>query len=77
MIKFKKEHIDFKITKKPFMIKNNIWWYVAMDENGYIQDMICTTKQYYKIYKHKNKGSDILNFDTFLNLAKAGEIVLK
>jgi hypothetical protein len=47
-----------------------------MDENDYIQDMICTTKQYYKIYKHKNKGSDILNFDTFLDLAKAGEIIL-
>jgi hypothetical protein len=77
MVNFKNSYIDFEVTRNPFMIKNNIWWYVIIDENGYIKDITCTSRQYYKIYKHKNKNSQILDFEKFLELAKAGDINLK
>lgn len=71
--KFKKEYIDLEATTKPYMYKYNKWWFVLKNEQGYLIDITCTTKQYYKIYKQK--GGE-LSFDDFLVLAKAGEINL-
>jgi hypothetical protein len=74
--KFKKEDINLKIIKNPLMIGPNKWWYVIEDENGYIIDKQCTSRQYFKIYKHKT-GDNSLKFDEFLAKAKSGEIDLK
>lgn len=58
------------------MIGPNRWWYVAEDENGFVIDKSCTSKQYFKIYRHKT-GDTSLSFDEFLKKAKSGEIDLK
>ena len=41
-----------------------------------IVDVTCTTKQYYKIYTHKNKQTSV-DFLTFYDMVKARKINLQ
>lgn len=58
------------VTKQPFLVQCNRWWYVYVDEQGYLHDKFMTTKQYYKLYSKIEK----LEFEEFLIKAKAGKI---
>jgi hypothetical protein len=62
------------VTKNPFMVRNNRWWYVVVDKDEFVYDAVCTTKQYFAMYKELS-GEEI-EYDRFVELAKAGELDL-
>jgi hypothetical protein len=73
--KFTSKDINNEILINPLLISSNKWWFTMLIDNV-IVDVTCTTKQYYKIYTHKNKQTSV-DFLTFYDMAKARKINLQ
>lgn len=73
LLRNKREDLTYTITKEPFMVKNNLWWFIIKDSSDYIFDITVSTKELYELY------GDITNlsFDEFVTKTKAGELNLK
>ncbi len=73
--KYKTTDAYLKFTKNPFMYAFHKWSYVVIDEQEYIIDKTCTTKQCYAMYKRKFKDTGaLLPYEEFVIELKAARI---
>lgn len=72
-LRLNKLNLSYKITKEPYMIGNDLWWFVIENIDGYVLDIYATSKELFELYGELTN----LEYDDFISKAKAKELDLK
>lgn len=73
-LKLNKANTNYIVTKKPFMIGPNMWWFVIKNDKDYVFDIDVTSKELFELY---GEIINSIDFDDFMVKAKSGNLELE